>query len=367
MTAATADRLVDKFVDEELRTFPVASGETIYQGAWVGLSVTGYAKAFVPGDLLVGYADEQKSIASTGSDGDEDVTVHVMGTVKHTLTGVAVTDIGRAVYASDDNTLAFIGHPDAFVGRVIAYLASNTAAIQLKKPGEKPLPSDKGSYEIVADFAKHFVGTGSTSTSVLLEGGMVGKGILGTGVNPASGEDGGCNLAFDAVAEVALASIRTQDVFAVDKGITFEARLHLSDHGDDAAVDFDWGLGTLLTTNSEASIDHGDMVDLACFHLDGNADKIYAQSDDNTTDVSATDTTVENDETAGAFQDFKLIIRTDGSAEFYIDGARVLSSTTFAVRSTVNLAAFLNLEKTSNDTTAVVVIDRIRIAGSRGS
>jgi hypothetical protein len=42
-----------------------------------------------------------------------------------------------------------------------------------------------------------------------------------------------------------------------------------------------------------------------------------------------------------------------------------LSTTTFAVGATAALCAFINLEKTSDDTTAVMVVDRIRVTGGR--
>ena len=70
-------------------------------------------------------------------------------------------------------------------------------------------------------------------------------------------------------------------------------------------------------------------------------------------------------ETAGSYKDFKIIVRPDGTAEFYVDGVRVLSSTSFAVRSTAVLGGIVNLEKTSNDTTAKVRVDRIRVAGAK--
>jgi len=41
----------------------------------------------------------------------------------------------------------------------------------------------------------------------------------------------------------------------------------------------------------------------------------------------------------------------------------VLSTTTFAVRSTVALAAFVNIEKTANDTVVVMVLKNVRVAG----
>ena len=99
--------------------------------------------------------------------------------------------------------------------------------------------------------------------------------------------------------------------------------------------------------------------------MDGASDNILAESDDNTTDVVAVDTTIDNDETADAFKESKVIVRPDGTCEFYIDQARVLASTVFKVRTTAVLGGIVNLEKTSNDTTAKLRLDRLRVAGAR--
>ena len=106
------------------------------------------------------------------------------------------------------------------------------------------------------------------------------------------------------------------------------------------------------------------MVQLASFHLDGNSDNILAQSDNNTTDVEATDTTVDNDSTTDVPKKFKIVGRVDGTVEFWIAGARVLSTTSFALLSTALVAAFINVEKTSNDTTAVVTFRNLRVCGA---
>jgi hypothetical protein len=180
-------------------------------------------------------------------------------------------------------------------------------------------------------------------------------------------EDGGIKGDFDAVAEVALASCRQRnDTLPVDKGVTLDVDLVVADSGDNAALDIDFGFGTALTTNSEADIDHGDMAQLAAFHLDGNSDDILAQSDDATTDVAAVDTTKNNDSSTDVPKHFKIIVRPSGAVEFWIDGVRVLPTTTFAVLSTALLAAFINMEKTSNDTTASIIFRNLRVAGGMG-
>jgi len=363
-TALTANREVGRYVDQELRSFSLGAGVHIYKGGYVGVDPAGYAKAFVPGDVCVGIAYEEID-NSGGAAGDKAVRVYVQGDFELTVTGATLKDVGKAVYATDDATSAFSGHPDAFIGRVVNRTATNTVVVRLKSPGEKLTASDTGSYEIVDDFVRGFEDTGTASATKYNPSGLKHQSVLGLGVSQLTGEDGGVSLSFDAVAEIASATISTKDVFPVDKGITFEGRLHLTDIGDDGALDVDFGLGTLLTANSIADIDHVDMEQLACLHMDGNSANVLAQSDDNTTDVAPVDTGVDNVIDAGSYKEFKVIVRPTGPVEFWINGVRQLSTTTFAVLATAALCAFVNIEKTSNDLTAVLKADRLRVAGGR--
>ena len=104
-------------------------------------------------------------------------------------------------------------------------------------------------------------------------------------------------------------------------------------------------------------------MQLACFHTDGNVLNILAQSDDDTTDVAAVDTTIDNSLTV--VKKFKIVVRPTGAVEFWIDSVRVLAATTFAVLSTATLSGWINLEKTTEDTAAVVKVYKLRVAGGR--
>ena len=359
MAVLAADKQVSIAASQEKREYPVVAADICYKGGFAGVDPAGYTKPFQPGDLFVGIFYGQQD-NSAGAAAAKYAKVITQGDAELTLSGVALTDIGRPVYATDDNTIAFTGHPDAYVGRVVNYLAANTALVRLKAPGEKP-PNGKGSLELVLTGFEHFPATGAVAGDEHV-GAFEFESILGPGLSgPTDAENAGHTMAFDVTGETALASCRTpNEVFPVDKGITFEVELHLTDIGDDE-MDVDWGLGTALTTNSEADIDHADMVQLACFHLDGLVANILAQSDDNTTDVAAVDTTIDNSLTVA--KKFKIIVRPAGTVEFWIDGARVLSTTTFAVLSTAMLAAFINMEKVIDAGVASLIFRNLRVAG----
>ncbi|MFH1417270.1 MAG: hypothetical protein ABII12_03170 [Planctomycetota bacterium] len=362
--ALGANTLVDRLVDQELREYQVGAAEHIYRNALVGIDPAGYLKAFVPGDVFVGLAYEEVD-NSSGTAGAKKCRVYVQGDFILPLTGVAITDVGEAAFATGDDAVALSGHFDGFVGRILGVYATNQAVVRLKSPGEKPSAADAGCYELVHDGEVFFPATGADGAT---DGPQYSRGFklqsaLGLGVLQIAGEDGGIQLGFDAVAEVASATISTPDVFPVDKAITFEGRLRMSDIGDAAAIDLDFGLGTLLTANSIASTSHADMVNLACFHMNGASANISAQSDDEVTDVAVTDTVIDN--ATDADKDFKIIARPTGVVEFWIDGARVLADTVFAVGAAAALCGFVNMEKTSDNTVGVVKIDRIRVAGGR--
>lgn len=365
----SADRQVTFVKPEDMREYSLAAGAVAYKGGLAGRDPAGRVKPFVPGDTFIGIFYEYVSNAS-GAAGAANVRVITGGIFQHALTSGALTDVGKPAFATADDTIALRGHPDAFVGYVVQYMTTNTVLIRMKHRGETP-PNGVGSIELKVTGHEQFSATGTdgaTHGNVYIGtpgGGFEVKSILGAGVSPNDAEDGGIKLAFDAVAEIALASVRTiNDCLPVDEGLTFEVDLCFTDKADAAAVDLDFGFGTALTTNSEANVDHGDMVQLASFHLDGNSDNILVQSDDNTTDVAAVDTTIDNDSATDVSKKFKIIVRPTGVVEFWIAGARVLSTTVFALLSTADVGAFVNLEKTNDDTSAEVIIKNLRVAGA---
>ena len=102
--ALSANRQVERLVDQELREYPVGASVHIYTGALVGRDPAGHLKAFEPGDTFVGVAYEEAD-NSAGAAAAIDCRVFVLGDFNHTLTSVAITHEGRAVYATADNTI----------------------------------------------------------------------------------------------------------------------------------------------------------------------------------------------------------------------------------------------------------------------
>ena len=111
----------------EYNTFGVLASQTIYEGSAVGLS-SGYARALEAGDPFVGFA-RRKKVESTAVNGAVNVDVICKGLMQVTLTGVAVTDVGNAVYMSDDGTFTQTKGSNSFIGNIYRYVAANTCVI----------------------------------------------------------------------------------------------------------------------------------------------------------------------------------------------------------------------------------------------
>lgn len=143
MAALTKDRAVPAHGGDwgqgpnSYADLPVAASTAIYKGGFVGLSATGYLERYVSsatgtaltGKRYVGIA--QEAIASQTADGDKKCRVQIAGYFRHALSGVAVGDVGKPVFASDDNTLSIVSAGNSLVGRIVEYNATDATALIL--------------------------------------------------------------------------------------------------------------------------------------------------------------------------------------------------------------------------------------------
>ncbi len=182
----------------------------------------------------------------------------------------------------------------------------------------------------------------------------------GLGVVSQGTTNGVLTFAFDAVAEAATSALYMAAMpFDIDNHPIAEFRLAVFDIGDDAAVDINFGLasGTHAT-------DFDSVSQYVAFHLDGTDLSVKARSKDGTTTVADTDTTVDLVDDTYAI--FKIDATDKEDVKLYINGTRVLSSTTFTLAAySGRLTPIVHVEKTSNDTTADVRVDRIRVICDR--
>ena len=130
MTTLAADQPRD-FYKGNFHEFPVIASDIIYKGAAVGDNGSGYARPLQAGDPFRGFAD-YKVDNSTGSAGDKNVRTRTRGMIKLPITSLAITDVGKDVFASDDNTFTLTQSTNTRIGRVSSWISTGYGIIEFE-------------------------------------------------------------------------------------------------------------------------------------------------------------------------------------------------------------------------------------------
>lgn len=130
--ALTADRNVEFFTSADLVDLPVNDNVQVYKGSFVGRDrATGYARPLVAGDEFLGIAYRQADNTIAGhTAGGVRVRLHQAVDIVHALAGVTTADIGKDVYASDEETLTLTPTGKSRVGRVVAVEGVGVARVR---------------------------------------------------------------------------------------------------------------------------------------------------------------------------------------------------------------------------------------------
>lgn len=162
---------------------------------------------------------------------------------------------------------------------------------------------------------------------------------------------------FDAVAEAALSSLLSVRSFPVDSNPILEAIVNVVGNGDTSdIIDINIGLA-----NAGHATD-ADSITESCFvHIGGNVLDINAESDDGVAaEVAKTDTTIDYVE--GTPFEIWMDARDPADIQIYIDAVLVLPGSTFNLAAATGpLKALIHMEKTSNDTVAVLHVDDMNV------
>ena len=118
----------------DLNEFPVIASDIIYEGAAVGDNGSGYARPLVAGDPFRGFAIENVN-NSTGAAGDKRVKVKKWGEIVLSITSLAITDVGKAVYASDDDTFTLTAGSNSHIGFVSRCQATGSGVVAFQVRG----------------------------------------------------------------------------------------------------------------------------------------------------------------------------------------------------------------------------------------
>jgi hypothetical protein len=182
--------------------------------------------------------------------------------------------------------------------------------------------------------------------------------VLTAGTPVASMMGGAWRAIFSATAEAQKLDILSYISFALAANWIFEAVVEVV-----TTCDADVGDLSVGVANGTHASDADSITESAFFHFDLGADvNIDAESDDGTTEVAATDTTV--DFTAGTPVHLMLDGRDTSNVKYYVNGAEVLSATANLgniALATGPLKALIHLEKSSNDSPGEILVHKLEV------
>jgi len=166
---------------------------------------------------------------------------------------------------------------------------------------------------------------------------------------------GGMSLILGTTAEAQKVDLLSERSFALNSNWIVEGEINVQTNGDAAAFDFNCGVAN-ATHASDA-----DSITESCFlHIDGNSVNILAESDDGTTEVAATDTTI--DFTAGTPFHFVMDGRNPADVQIYINSVLMLPDTVFNIAAATGpLKLLAHAEKSSDDSPGTIQINRLRV------
>ena len=120
----------------EIHPAYLAASANPYQGSLLSINSAGYINELVAGERFAGISMQQVETADVPTAAATYAVSMLSGhfLFEMALSGIAVTDVGRRVYASDDNTLTFTEASNTFVGYVDGYVSSGIARVRAFTP-----------------------------------------------------------------------------------------------------------------------------------------------------------------------------------------------------------------------------------------
>ena len=176
MTTQAADN-PRRYEAGDVNELPVIAADIIYEGSVVGDNGSGYARPLAAGDPFRGFA-EQKVDNSLGSAGDKNVRVRHRGRAQLSVTSLVITDVGKPVYASDDNTFVLTASTNSPIGRVTRFVSAGVGIVEFD--------AGKGALGLLAALTDS---TTETADATIADVSTVVTGVDGTANNAASKAD----------------------------------------------------------------------------------------------------------------------------------------------------------------------------------
>lgn len=267
------------------------------------------------------------------------VAVQVSGLVTIAKTAsIVILDGGEVMWdhsANSGTIPVYITDKDFYCGRAIgdAASAATTMLIALNAPRNSAYITLQNSAFVNAN----------VKTAGLIDSFMAG---------------GSFRAAFSATAEAQKIDLLSAQSFALASNWIFEAVVNVV-----TTCDADVGDLSVGVANATHATDADSITESSFFHFDLGADvNIDAESDDGTTEVAATDTTI--DFTAGTPVHLMLDGRDSSNVKYYVNGVERLSATANLgniALATGPLKALFHLEKSSNDSPGDVLLHKMEV------
>jgi hypothetical protein len=123
-------------VEGLLQSYPLYRALKPYEGSMVFRKSDGYAcLTSAAANPFLGHA---WAAADNSAGGDGDVEVYVRSgryRAKVSISALAITDVGKAVYASDDGTLTLTATAHSYVGRVTKWISTGVGIVEFQSSG----------------------------------------------------------------------------------------------------------------------------------------------------------------------------------------------------------------------------------------
>lgn len=161
MTALSADKPRTYAADDSMNAMPVKASSKIYEGAPIGDDGSGYARNLVAGDPFRGFAYRQAD-NTNGAAGDINVNIVTEGYIKLAVGSLAITDVGKPVYASDSDTFTLTATSNSYIGRVHRFVSSGVGIIEFD--------ADKSTLGSISSLTDSTGGTASTTLAAIATG-----------------------------------------------------------------------------------------------------------------------------------------------------------------------------------------------------
>jgi len=112
----------------------IIASDIVFEGSLVGENGSGYGRPLVDGDRFLGIATEQCDNSLVATDGAKNIRYLTKGRFEIALAGL-VTDVGNAVYASDDNAFSF-DPANTYIGKITRYVTAAILEIEIDPGGQ---------------------------------------------------------------------------------------------------------------------------------------------------------------------------------------------------------------------------------------